>query len=47
MDLNELLQQLSPTDLQQVSLPHYLLGSFRRKSISFYNGLTDEHTIVF
>ena len=47
MDLNELLQQLSPTDLQQVSLPHYLLGSFRRKSISFYNGLTDENTIVY
>lgn len=47
MDLNELLQRLSPTDLNNVNFPHYLLGSFRRKSISFFNGLTDEKTIVY
>ena len=47
MNLIELCSKLSATSLSDVSLPAYLLGVFRRKSISFANGLTDEQTIVY
>jgi len=47
MKLLELCAQLKPTPLSDVVLPHYLLGAFRRKSITFANGLTDEKTIVY
>ncbi|MFG0587150.1 hypothetical protein ACF8D3_03860 [Acinetobacter sp. YQ_14] len=47
MNLEQLLKQLNPTPIADLTLPRYLFGSFRRKSISFYNGLTDENTIVY
>lgn len=47
MNLFELCTRLQPTSMQDVALPSYLLGAFRRKSISFSNGLTDEKTIVY
>lgn len=47
MNLIELCPKLSATSLSEISLPAYLLGVFRRKSISFANGLTDEKTIVY
>ncbi|EPF83372.1 hypothetical protein GCM10025882_24400 [Acinetobacter gyllenbergii] len=48
MNLINLLAQLEPTAIDDQSpLPSYLLGCFRRKSISFFNGMTDEKTIVY
>lgn len=47
MNLLELCDHLAPTDLSSVTLPQGLLGAFRRKSISFFNGETDEKTIVY
>lgn len=45
--IHDLLAKLPVSDLNQCTLPHYLLGVFRRKSITFFNGLTDEDTIVY
>ncbi|WP_151980099.1 hypothetical protein [Acinetobacter guerrae] len=47
MNLFELLKSCSVTSLEDMQLPTYLMGSFRRKSISFFNGLTDEKTTVY
>jgi len=48
MNLISLLAQLKPTPIDDhLPLPRYLLGCFRRKSISFFNGMTDEKTIVY
>lgn len=47
MNLIELSAELPPTDLATLQLPTALLGTFRRKSISFCNGVTDEKTIVY
>ncbi len=47
MNLFETLSQLEPITAATGSVPTYLMGAFRRKSISFYNGLTDENTIVY
>ncbi|EOR06685.1 hypothetical protein [Acinetobacter tandoii] len=43
----DLSAKLLPTDISTVELPLALLGAFRRKSISFFNGQTDEKTIVY
>ncbi len=47
MNLFEVLQQLPETSLADAPIPASLFGAFRRKSISFYNGLTDENSIVY
>ena len=41
------LEQIAPTGLEGLSFPRQLLGAFRRKSITFCNGLTDETTLVY
>lgn len=47
MNLFEVIKTLKPTIPQPEIIPDFLYGAFRRKSISFYNGLTDENTIVY
>ena len=47
MNLWELIRTLSPTTTQPEVMPSFLYGAFRRKSISFFNGLTDQSTIVY
>lgn len=47
MNIFQLMTQLPHTGLAGLNIPAYLLGCFRRKSISFCNGLTDENTIVY
>ncbi len=47
MNLFEILQQIPESQTIDGPIPCYLYGAFRRKSISFFNGLTDENTIVF
>ena len=47
MNLAQLTGQLTATGLKGLAFPSYLLGSFRRKSITFSNGLTDETTVVY
>ena len=47
MNLWELIRTLSPTTTQPEVIPSFLYGAFRRKSISFFNGLTDQSTIVY
>ncbi len=47
MNLLDLCAQLKPSDDSACVLPRYLLGAFRRKSITFSNGLTDENTLVY
>lgn len=47
MTLDELLQVLGPTGLAGLAFPPALLGAFRRKSITFCSGLTDETTQVY
>lgn len=47
MTLGELLAALPPTGLEELALPPRLLGAFRRKSITFCNGMTDETTPVY
>jgi hypothetical protein len=47
MTLDALLQALPPKPLANLPFPRSLLGAFRRKSITFCNGLTDEATIVY
>ncbi|RJL73371.1 hypothetical protein [Acinetobacter radioresistens] len=47
MNLFEVIKTLKPITSQPEIIPEFLYGAFRRKSISFYNGLTDENTIVY
>ena len=47
MTLLELMASIAPTGLNDVAFPQHLLGAFRRKSITFANGLTDETTAVY
>ncbi len=47
MNLFEVIKTLKPTATQPEMIPDFLYGAFRRKSISFFNGLTDENTIVY
>lgn len=47
MNLFEVIKTLKPTTPQPEMIPDFLYGAFRRKSISFFNGLTDENTIVY
>lgn len=47
MNLFQALEQLSPSQHISGCIPNYLYGAFRRKSITFFNGLTDEKTIVY
>ena len=47
MNLFEILDKKTETFNQDKNIPAYLYGAFRRKSISFFNGLTDEKTIVY
>ena len=44
MILAELLEELPATDLGDLAFPRRLLGAFRRKSIAFWDGTTDEQT---
>ncbi|UIJ77235.1 hypothetical protein [Acinetobacter sp. SH20PTE14] len=47
MNLFQALAQLPASQEISAPIPDYLYGAFRRKSISFSNGLTDEKTIVY
>lgn len=47
MTLIELLANLPATGLGDLGFPHHLLGAFRRKSITFCTGVTDEATVVY
>lgn len=47
MNLFKLLAHIAPTPLEDAEIPTNLFGAFRRKSITFFNGLTDEDTIVY
>lgn len=47
MTLDELLAALPPTGPDGIAFPQNLLGAFRRRSITFCNGLTDETTVVY
>lgn len=47
MKLAQLLGKLTPTGLDSLAFPEHLLGAFRRKSITFCTGVTDETTIVY
>ena len=47
MTLDELLAALPATGLGHVRFPRALLGAFRRKSITFCTGETDEATLVY
>lgn len=47
MNLFEILQHIPESQMTGGPIPAYLYGAFRRKSISFFNGLTDEDTLVY
>ncbi|MBF4521215.1 hypothetical protein IS511_08545 [Acinetobacter towneri] len=47
MNLFEIIKTLKPVISQPEIIPGFLYGAFRRKSINFYNGLTDENTVVY
>jgi hypothetical protein len=47
MTLAELLAVLPPTGIDDLAFPRHLLGAFRRKSITFCSGLTDEQSVVY
>ncbi len=47
MTLADLLAALPTGNLNSLAFPQRLLGAFRRKSITFANGLTDETTVVY
>ncbi|MET3471115.1 hypothetical protein ABIC78_001640 [Novosphingobium sp. 1529] len=47
MKVADLLAALPPRPLGTVPFPRHLLGAFRRKSITFCTGLTDEGTPVY
>lgn len=47
MNLYQFVQQLAVTTFHNDGVPDYLWGSFRRKNITFFNGSSDEKTIVY
>lgn len=47
MNLWTVISTLAPSHHLSHPIPDYLYGAFRRKSITFFNGLTDENTIVY
>ncbi|CDO35153.1 hypothetical protein [Novosphingobium sp. KN65.2] len=47
MKLVDLMRQLPETGLDDLPFPRNLLGAFRRKSITFCTGVTDETTLVY
>ena len=47
MNLFEILQHIPESQMTGGPIQAYLYGAFRRKSISFFNGLTDEDTLVY
>lgn len=47
MTLARLLADLPPVGIETLAFPRHLLGAFRRKSISFCTGLTDEQSVVY
>ncbi|EJL32978.1 hypothetical protein [Novosphingobium sp. AP12] len=47
MNLAALLERLPRKGIEDLDFPRNLLGTFRRKSISFCTGATDETTIVY
>ncbi|MFW2830323.1 hypothetical protein [Sphingomonas sp. ID0503] len=47
MTLADLLDRLPRKEIEGLAFPRNLLGTFRRKSISFCTGVTDETTIVY
>lgn len=47
MTLADLLGALPPVVPEQPAFPRRLLGAFRRKSITFCTGVTDERTVVY
>jgi len=47
MNLAALLERMPRRPLGDLAFPRNLLGTFRRKSISFCTGVTDETTIVY
>lgn len=47
MNLFGILKKIPESQNFDDPIPSYLYGAFRRKSISFFNGLTDENTIVY
>ena len=47
MKLARLLEVLPPVGLDHLAFPRHLLGAFRRKSITFCTGLTDEQSVVY
>jgi len=47
MRLADLLYALPPVVPAQPAFPRRLLGAFRRKSITFCTGVTDEATVVY
>jgi hypothetical protein len=47
MNLASLLERLPRKGIEGLAFPRHLLGTFRRKSISFCTGVTDETTIVY
>ncbi|MDB5726333.1 MAG: hypothetical protein JWQ16_3087 [Novosphingobium sp.] len=47
MNLTALLDRLPRKELAGLAFPRNLLGLFRRKSISFCTGVTDETTVVY
>lgn len=47
MTLADLLAALPQSNFSDMPFPQGLLGAFRRKCITFANGLTDERTVVY
>jgi hypothetical protein len=47
VNLARLLETLPPVGLDGLPFPRHLLGAFRRKSITFCTGLTDERSVVY
>lgn len=47
MNLTDLLERLPRKGIGDLAFPRNLLGTFRRKSISFCTGVTDETTVVY
>lgn len=47
MNLSSLLERLPAKGIEDLAFPRNLLGAFRRKSISFCTGVTDETTVVY
>lgn len=47
MNIADLMRELPETGLDGLAFPRNLLGAFRRKSITFCTGLTDETTLVY